>query len=364
MGDNERSIEGRLYRNRRPMAARPGDEIPLRTLRFNPMAALAHGFRRLGKDPGHSALAVLTLALGIGLTAAMFAIVEGTFLRGLPFPGGERIVRIERHAAAADPIGLFPFTAREALALREAQTSFDVLGAWAGFSLNLSGSGEPAQSYNAGYVTADLLAMTGVSPILGRTLRPEDERAGAPPVVVLSGELWQSRFGGDPRVVGRSVRVSGEPATVVGVMPAGFRFPLNQYFWLPLRFAEAERKEYRLQLIGRLRAGVRPEQARAEIANLVRHLPLEPGARIAPQIVPRIAVLPFLSGYVDEDLRSRQLVMLGAVCGVLLISCVNVANLLLVRSSGRTPEIAVRAALGAGRSRLAAQLLAETLALA
>ncbi len=292
----------------------------------------------------------------------MFAIVEGTFLRGLPFADGERIVRIERHAStAADPIGLFPFTPREVLALRAAQTSFDMLGAWAGFSLNLSGSGEPAQSYNAGYVTADLLAMTGVSPILGRPLRPEDERAGAPPVVLLSGELWRSRFGGDRGVVGRSVRVSGEPATIVGVMPAGFRFPLNQYFWLPLRFAEAERKGYPLQLIGRLRAGITPRRARAEISNLVRHLPAEqPGARNTP----RIAVLPFLSGYVDEDLRSRQLVMLGAVCGVLLIACVNVANLLLVRSAGRTPEVAVRAALGAGRARLAAQLLAETLVLA
>ena len=262
------------------MAAPPGDEIPLRTLRFNPFAALAHGFRQLGRDPGHSTLAVLTLALGIGLTAAMFAIVEGTFLRGLPFPDGERIVRVERLAGAdADPASLFPFTAREAMALRGTQTSFDVLGAWCGFSLNLSGSGEPAEPHNAGYVTADLLAMTGVSPLLGRSLRPEDERAGAPPVVLLSGELWQSRFGGDRQVVGRSVRVAGEPATVIGVMPAGFRFPLNQYFWLPLRFDEAERKGYPLQMIGRLRAGragragMTPERARAEIGNLVRHLP-------------------------------------------------------------------------------------------
>ncbi len=322
------------------------------------LSALAHGVRRLGQDPGHSTLAVLTLALGIGLTAAMFAIVEGTFLRGLPFPNGERIARVER--LQADATGVFPFATREAVALRGAQTSFDVLGAWCGFLLNLSGSGEPAEPYNAGYVTADLLAMTGVRPVLGRSLRPEDERAGAPPVVVLSGQLWQSRFGGDRQVVGRTVRVAGEPATVVGVMPAGFRFPLNQYFWLPLRFDEAERKEYRLQLIGRLRAGITPRRARAEIANLVRHLP----AASRAQGMPRIAVLPFLSGYVDEDLRSRQLVMLGAVCGVLLIACVNVANLLLLRSARRTPEIAVRAALGAGRGRLAAQLLAETLVLA
>jgi putative ABC transport system permease protein len=320
--------------------------------------SLALGIRRLGTDPGHATLAVLTLALGIGLTAAMFAIVEGTFLRGLPFPDGERIVRVER--LQPDATGVFPFAVSEAVALRGAQTSFDVLGAWRGSLLNLSGSGEPAEPYNAGYVTADLLAMTGVRPILGRSLRPEDERAGAPPVVVLSGQLWQSRFGGDPQVVGRMVRVAGEPATVVGVMPAGFRFPLNQYFWLPLRFDEAERKEYRLQLIGRLRAGITPQRARAEIASRVRHLPSASRA----QGMPRIAVLPFLSGYVDEDLRSRQLVMLGAVCGVLLIACVNVANLLLVRSARRTPEIAVRAALGAGRGRLATQLLAETLALA
>ena len=319
-----------------------------------PMSALRLGVRRLWKRPAHSAVAVLTLGLGIGLTAAMYAIVDGTFLRGLPFPEGDRIFRVER--GSRDARGIFPFQAREYLALKGSQASFDVFAAWCGFRLNLSSAGGPAAPYNAGYATADLFAMTGVRPILGRGLGPADERPGAPPVVLLSGELWRERFGSDPGVLGRTVHVSGVPATVVGVMPVGFRFPLNQFFWLPLRLDEAERLDYPLQVVGRLRAGVSTERARAELRTLA-------GARSRQEPEIAVSVVPFVQGYVDEDLRSRQLVMLGAVLGVLLIACVNVANLLLARSAERTPEIAVRAVLGAGRSRVAAQLLVESLVL-
>ena len=320
-------------------------------------AAFRLGVRRLWKHPAHSAVAALTLGLGIGLTAAMYAIVDGTFLRGLPFPEGDRIFRIER--SQPDARGIFPFQAREIQELRGAQTSFDLLAAWCGFRLNLSSAGEPAEPYNAGYATADLFVMTGVQPVLGRSLRPEDELPGAPAVVLLSGELWRDRFGADPGVLGRTVRVSGSPATVVGVMPVGFRFPLNQYFWLPLRLDEAERQGYPIQAVGRLKTGISPERARAELETLTRHLP-----RLSAPGEERVSVVPFIQGYVDEELRSRQLVMLGAVFGVLLIACVNVANLLLARSVERTPEIAVRAALGSGRLRVAGLLLAESMTLA
>ena len=325
-------------------------------------AALRFGVRRLWKHPTHSGIAVLTLGLGIGLATAMYAIVDGTFLRGLPFPAGERICRVER--GRQDAGGVFPFQARDFAALRAAQTSFDVFAAWCGFRLNLSGSGEPAEPYNAGYATSGLLAMTGVRPLLGRGLGPEDERPGAPRVVLLSGELWRGRFGGDPGVLGRTVRVSGEPATVVGVMPVGFRFPLNQYFWLPLRLDEAERLGYPLQVVGRLKPGISPRRARSEFRTLARHLAPAKGEEKERQEGMETAVVPFVDGYVDADLRSRQLAMLGAVFGVLLIACVNVANLLLVRSAERTPEIAVRAALGAGRARVVGQLLVESLVLA
>ena len=327
-------------------------------------AALRLGVRRLWKYPAHSGVAVLTLALGIGLTTAMYAIVDGTFLRGLPFIAGERIFRLERSPRdARDASGIFPFQAREVTALSREQTSFDLLAAWCGFRLTLSGSGEPAEPYNAGYATADLFAMTGVHPLLGRALAPEDERPGAARVVLLSGELWRGRFGGDPGVLGRTVRVSGEPATIVGVMPVGFRFPLNQFFWLPLRLDEAGRLGYPIQVVGRLKAGISPRRARGELKTLVPHL--------APHLAVtrdregmKISVVPFVDGYVDADLWSRQLVMLGAVFGVLLIACVNVANLLLARSAERTPEMAVRAALGAGRGRAVGLLLAESAVLA
>jgi putative ABC transport system permease protein len=318
-------------------------------------SALRFGIRRLWKDPVHSGLAGLTLALGIGLTTAMYAIVEGTFLRGLPFADADRIFRVE--SFQADKGTALPFQARDVLALRAAQTSFDVFAAWCGFRLNLSSAGEPAESYNAGYATSGLFAMTQVRPILGRGLRPEDELPGAPPVVLLSGEVWRGRFSGDPGVLGRIVRVAGQPATIVGVMPVGFRFPLNQYFWLPLRLDEAERMGYPVQVVGHLRPGISPERARGEMRLLARRLD-GPGLKRQDA-----TVVPFIQGYVDEELRSRQLVMLGAVFGVLLIACVNVANLLLARSAERTPELAVRVALGAGRARVAGQLLAESLVL-
>jgi predicted permease len=202
--------------------------------------------------------------------------------------------------------------------------------------------------------------MTGVQPVLGRAFRPEDERPGAPAVVVLSGELWRQRFGGDPGVLGRVIRISGAPATVVGVMPPGFRFPLNQYFWQPLRLDLAERQNYPLQVVARLRHGVSPRQAGAEFRALGGRLLVPPG--VAPGF--HVRIVPFVEAYVDQELRSRQWLMLGAIFGVLLIACVNVAHLLLARAVDRAPEMAVRSALGAGRWRVASELLAESLVLA
>ncbi|HEX4497293.1 MAG TPA: ABC transporter permease [Thermoanaerobaculia bacterium] len=322
------------------------------------LPTLRLGFRRLWKHPAHSGVAVLTLALGIGLTTAMYAIVEGTFLRGLPFAGADRIFRVERVAANGEPGA--GFTASDFRALRDGQASCDAFAAWIGFRLNLGAPGAPAEAVNAGYATAGLLRLTGVQPALGRTFRSEDELPGAPRIVLLSDDLWHQRFGGDPRVVGTTVRISGEPATVIGVMPPHFRFPLNQYLLQPLRLDQAEREGYPLQLVARLREGVSPRQADAELRALGSHLPPPPGVAAGFHV----RIVPFVEAYVDQELRSRQWLMLGAILGVLLIACVNVANLLLARAVERTPEMAVRAALGAGRLRVAADLLAESLVLA
>lgn len=321
-------------------------------------AALRHGLRRLWRYPVHSALAVLTLGLGIGLTTAMYAIVDGTFLRGLPFADADRLFLCQR--VGSDGRTPVPFRVRDFLALREGQTSFDVLTAWVGYRLNLSGLGAAAEPLNAGYATADLFRLTGVQPALGRAIRPEDERPGSPRVVLLSDDLWHQRFGGDPGVIGKSVRVSGAPATLIGVMPPRFRFPLNQYFWIPLRLDEAERDQDSLQVIGRLRPGVAPERAAAEMRTIGDRL----AAHDRRAEGSRVLLSPFLEGYVDQELRSRHWLMLGAVFGVLLIACVNVAHLLLVRAVERTPEIAVRAALGAGRRSVAWELLVDSLVLA
>ena len=322
------------------------------------VSALRFGFRRLWKFPANSAIAVLTLALGIGLTTAMYAIVEGTFLRGLPFADAGRIFRVERVAADGGPGA--GFTVADFRALRDGQTSCDALAAWIGFRLNLGDPGGPSDTVNAGYATAGLLRLTGIQPALGRTFRAEDELPGAPGVVLLSDDLWHQRFGGDKRVIGRIVRISGQPATVVGVMPPRFRFPLNQYFLQPLRLDVAEREGYPLQLVARLREGVSPRRADAEFHALGGHLPVQP--EVAAGFHVRIA--PFVEAYVDQELRSRQWLMLGAIFGVLLIACVNVAHLLLARAVERTPEMAVRAALGAGWTRVASDLLAESLVLA
>ena len=202
-------------------------------------------------------------------------------------------------------------------------------------------------------MTSDLFALTGTRPALGRDFRPEDEKPGAPSVVVLSDQLWHERFSGDPAILGNTVRVAGEPSTVIGVMPPGFRFPLNQFFWQPLRMDAAEKNEYQLQVVGLLKPGGSPERARSEMRGLA-------GAREGVAAV----VEPYLEGYVDRELRSRQLLMLAAGIGLLLIACVNVANLVLARAAERTPEVAVRTALGAGRWRVVFQLLTETLVLA
>jgi putative ABC transport system permease protein len=322
------------------------------------ISAFRFGLRRLWKYPAHSAVAVMTLALGIGLTTAMYAIVEGTFLRGLPFADADRIVRVERVAADGTPGAAF--TAGDVRLLRDGQASCDAFASWIGFRLNLGAPGAPSEPYNAGYATADLFRMTGIQPTLGRAFFPEDERPGAPAVVLLSGELWHQRFGGDPGVLGRTVRISGALATVVGVMPPGFRFPLNQYFWQPLHLDLAERQNYPLQVVARLRKGVSLRRADAEIRALGGHLPVPLGT--APGF--HVRILPFVEAYVDRELRSRQWLMLGAIFGVLLIACVNVAHLLLARAVDRAPEMAVRAALGAGRTRVGLELLAESLVLA
>ncbi|HSF41311.1 MAG TPA: ADOP family duplicated permease [Thermoanaerobaculia bacterium] len=315
---------------------------------------LIYSIRLLRKQPGQTLVAVAALALGIGLTTAMFSILQGSFLRGLPLPEADRLMRIDRRGIESE--GVRP---GEAEVWRGRQSSFEPLVSWLGVRMTFNGDGRPAESLQGAYVSAGFFEAAGVAPILGRTLRPEEDRADAQPVVVLGSEIWASRYGRDPKILGRTVRISGEPTTIVGVMPEGFRFPLLQDYWLPLgRILSPELG--RVEVFGKLREGARREQAAQELDVLADRVPPGPGQEIEER---RTLVVPFIDGYTEEA-RRRLWILTGAVVLVLLIACANAASLLLARGALRERELAVRAALGAGRASLVSAVLTEALLLA
>jgi putative ABC transport system permease protein len=325
----------------------------LRDLRF--------GFRMLAKTPGHTLAAVLALALGIGLSTAMFSIVYGAVIRGLPFERSERLMHVENNNPSKDQRSLEVYL-QDFLAYRERQKSFEGLAAFYDGTVNLSGDDRP-ERYNGAFMSANFLDMLRVKPLLGRGFQPGEDGPGTEPVVLLGWGVWQSRYNGDPKVIGKAVRVNGEPGTIVGVMPRGFAFPINQEIWVPLRMDPLKTprgKGETLEVFGRLRDGVSLEQARSEMQGLTKAL-----AAAFPQTNEgRGAVVkPYTEEFVGEEPTRLLYTMLGACLFVLLLACANVASLMMARASKRTREIAIRSALGAARLRLIGQLLTESLAL-
>jgi putative ABC transport system permease protein len=317
---------------------------------------LRYTIRTLRKSPGFTAVAVLTLALGIGANTAIFSVVNAVLLRPLPYKDDSRLVVILNK-------GRNPVAPANFIDWRSQSRSFSHMGAAEYWTPNLTGTDNPEKLW-ALHITPDIFPMLGVQPLLGRVFLPEEEEAGKEHEVVLSYPLWQSRYAGDPGVVGRSVKLSGETYSVVGVMPRDFKFApfwaTKAQLWAPLALGSrvTDRDGSSLRVFARLKPGVTLEQAQAEMSGITSRLEREfPDTNQDMQVVS-------LREKVVGNIRPALLVLLGAVGFVLLIACANVSHMLLVRAAARREEIALRTALGAGRWDMFRQFLTESVALA
>jgi putative ABC transport system permease protein len=312
--------------------------------------------RVLRKRRAHTLLSIATLTLGIGLLASQFALINGVLYKGLPFDRAHEILNIRRvhtDGTIARPL------VRDFLAWRNDSDQFATLGAYANRIMALSGPGlEPRRLFGA-VLTSDVLPTLRVQPVLGRVFLPADDAPGAPAVVVLSDLVWRTEFGGDPAVLGRAVRIDGEPATVIGVMAPRFRFPQREDVWSNLRLDAARADQ--LQVIGRLHAGNSIAVAQAALDVIATILERDHPDQHAGYA--RTHIVRYSDTVAGPEAAPLLWIMQAMVAGVLLIACTNVANLLLAGAARRGRELAIRVALGAARGRLIAQFLTESVLL-
>ena len=322
---------------------------------------IRYAARSLRKSRALTAVAVLALTLGIGLTTTMFSIVYGALIKGWPFPDSDQLVSVQRHNVSrgnsrmSTPIHDFHD-------FRNQQRSFTAIAGYYGGTVNVSGT-EKAERYDGAWVSADLFDVLQVRPILGRAFTREEETPGNGTVALLSHTMWQDRFGGDPSIVGKSIRANGVPYTVIGIMPAGFVFPDRHAIWMPIQMDAAKLERGTgswMELIARLKPGVSADEASVDISGIAKRIAAE--YKVTNDGITATA-RPIVESQLGPQPRRLLWTMLGAVFLVLLIACANVANLLLDRAAHRTKEVGIRTALGASRLAVVRQFLAEALVL-
>jgi len=328
---------------------------------MNLLQDLRFAVRLLIKDRWFTAVAVIALALGIGVNATVFTFVNAVLIRGLPFNDPDRILVVgTRDARGRDRGASYP----DFEDWRAATRTFAGLSAYSSQTMNVSDEGRTPERFQGPYLSANTFTLIGQQPLLGRDFLPEDDRPGAAAVVMLGNGVWKNRYGSDPSVLGRTIKVNEVPATVIGVMPEGFKFPQEADLWMPLaqmsRLLEQKRDARNIDVFGRLAGTVTQRQAQSEMDTIARKL-----AGDYPDTNTNITarVMTFNERVNGGPIRLIFLSLMGAVGFVLLIACANVANLLLARSAGRAREMSVRISLGASRWRIVRQLLVESVLL-
>lgn len=330
---------------------------------------LRYGLRSAARARGFSVVVILTLALGVGATTAIFSVVDGVTLKPLPYPESDRLVQVGGLLVAFNRIGAISLpNIRD---LRDRTHSFEAMAATRNQEMAMTGDGGPARMM-AAVVSASYFDVLETRPAAGRAFSPAEDLPGPPATVIISDELWKRRWGGDPGILGATFTLAGQPFTVIGIMPAGFRAPEPMHYaapdiWIPLPFLDRDASDRARPVFGvlaRMNRGVSLESAAADVDAVMSALISEyPEANAPSGEAVQLATMSMHERTVG-DVGSTLAILAGAVGLLLLIACVNVANLFLARASDRGKELALRKALGARRGRIVRQLLAESLVLA